>query len=92
MNSLTKEDIAAVDALAKKIYNKYEYSPFQQSHYPKGMAFYNALRQLFPEVGQTIMNTSFDPFFVDSRIDSCKRWIQRKDFGEQMPFPSLGYN
>ena len=37
----------------------------------KGQSFFNALYTLFPNIGDKITASEYDPFYVDSKIEKC---------------------
>lgn len=40
-----------------------------------GQSFFNALCKLYPECAESIRGTDVDPFYNDSKLDECIKYI-----------------
>lgn len=65
---LTKDEVIQVEIKCGDMMQK-------NKSWRYGQAFFNALHTLFPDQANEIRGTQYDPFYIDSRVEQCIKFI-----------------
>ncbi len=62
----------------KRVATYYESSPPEHEHIRLGQCYFNVLAQERPDLAKIVIESNFDPFYQDSKLDEFCKWVEAK--------------